>query len=155
MSRILALTIHQPWAWCIVAGVKDFENRDWKPPADLSWVAIHAGVRPKTKHSLNPNTCTINSICRMRQTLREEEMADVPDISELDFGAIVGAARIAGIHERGTPCDSPWRNDAAFGWRLADAVKLERPIPCKGKQGLWALSGFDRQTLRAAVMGAR
>lgn len=30
-----ALTIHQPWAGLIVAGVKDVENRTWSPPSTI------------------------------------------------------------------------------------------------------------------------
>ena len=40
----LALSIMQPWAWLIVNGHKDTENRDW-PTRFRGVVAIHAGKR--------------------------------------------------------------------------------------------------------------
>ena len=44
----LALSVRQPWAWAIVPGGKDFENRDWRKPnpglAFRGRVAIHAST---------------------------------------------------------------------------------------------------------------
>jgi hypothetical protein len=46
-----ALTIRQPYAWLIVSGYKDIENRSWKPAAarigQRFW--IHASQRRLTK----------------------------------------------------------------------------------------------------------
>jgi ASCH domain len=30
LTRLLALSVRQPWAWLIVNGVKDNENRSWR-----------------------------------------------------------------------------------------------------------------------------
>ena len=38
-----ALTVHQPWAWCVANGHKDVENRSWQT-AHRGWLAIHAGA---------------------------------------------------------------------------------------------------------------
>lgn len=40
----MALSIMQPWAWLIVNGHKDIENRDW-PTKFRGPVAIHAGKK--------------------------------------------------------------------------------------------------------------
>ena len=46
-----ALTIWQPWASLIIAGVKPYEFRGWYPPASIIGrrIAIHAGARPVRK----------------------------------------------------------------------------------------------------------
>ena len=31
-SKHRALTVHAPWAWAIIHGGKDIENRSWCPP---------------------------------------------------------------------------------------------------------------------------
>lgn len=41
-----ALTVHQPWADLIIAGVKDTENRTWPPPSTVELplrIGVHAG----------------------------------------------------------------------------------------------------------------
>jgi len=42
---LLALTLWQPWAWCIAHATKRVENREWPPPETLLGhrFAIHAG----------------------------------------------------------------------------------------------------------------
>ena len=40
----LALSIQQPWAWLIVNGFKDVENRDW-PTKIRGIVGVHAGKK--------------------------------------------------------------------------------------------------------------
>ena len=35
----IALSIRQPWAWLIVNGYKDIENRDWKTHYRGRWMA--------------------------------------------------------------------------------------------------------------------
>lgn len=39
---MLALSIRQPWAWLIINGGKDIENRDW-PTKFRSRILVHAG----------------------------------------------------------------------------------------------------------------
>lgn len=41
---MLTLSIQQPWAWAIVNGHKDIENRSW-PTAVRGLVLVHAGKR--------------------------------------------------------------------------------------------------------------
>ncbi len=42
-----ALSIQQPWAWLILHGGKDIENRSWKLPKAMvgQRIYIHAGKR--------------------------------------------------------------------------------------------------------------
>lgn len=41
-----AISINQPWAWCIVNGYKPIENRDWATQF-RGTVLIHAGKKFK------------------------------------------------------------------------------------------------------------
>lgn len=49
-----ALTIWQPWASMIMAGVKPFEFRSWRPPRATigQRIVIHAGARPVSPRQL-------------------------------------------------------------------------------------------------------
>ena len=44
----IALAVQQPWAWLIVNGIKDVENRNWPLPEKYlgQLVLIHASARP-------------------------------------------------------------------------------------------------------------
>ena len=49
---VKALSIQQPWAWLIVNGHKDIENRDWRTNF-RGPVAIHAGKKIETYQTLH------------------------------------------------------------------------------------------------------
>jgi hypothetical protein len=51
LSKLRALTIRQPWAWLIVNGYKDIENRSWQT-RHRGALLIHAGA---SKSDLNKN----------------------------------------------------------------------------------------------------
>lgn len=77
---------------------------------------------------------------------------------------IVGAMRVAGAYEYGVnsrpfgdfvlgPDTRIW----AFGpwcWVVDAVVELDQPIPCKGKQGLWAVPAEHVPAIEAAILSA-
>lgn len=135
-----ALTVQQPWAWAIVHGGKDVENRTqaWGYRGEL---LIHAGgridVRGMTSHLVNH---------AMRARRRETRMDDEP---VLHRGAILGLVDLIGAHTAHEGCcDSDWAEQAypehggstrhdVVHLELADPRPLEQPIPCRGQLGLW------------------
>ena len=63
----------------------------------------------------------------------------VPDLKTLDDSAICGVARVVDIV---TKSRSKWfwhpdDGSTNYGWVLADAIALKKPIPCNGWLGLW------------------
>ena len=113
-----ALSVRQPWAFLIVNGLKDIENRTWHTNF-RGRVLIHAGK------TLDP-TDTIAREC--------EEMGIIlPSDDELALGGIVGIATVVDCVERSA---SPWYN-GPFGFVLADSKPLPF-FPLRGK-----LSFFD------------
>jgi hypothetical protein len=82
-KKMKALSIKQPWAWLIVAGHKDIENRDWRSDnPGLKYrgeVLIHTGLRMDDDWS----AFGIPEICR-----------HVPADEDLPRGGIVGIAEI-------------------------------------------------------------
>lgn len=134
-----AMTIWQPYASLIAAGVKRFETRSFRPPAALigQRIAIHAAARPCRTAEL---TTAANFLVLQR--------IGVPET--LPRGVVVATAILDSVHRAedirgtlsaeelavggwyGTP-EKPQR----FGWLLRDVVKLDQPVPAKGKQGWW------------------
>ena len=114
-----ALTIRQPWVHAILREGKNIENRTWQVDY-RGWIAIHAAA-VRAPNAMYPRGVR------------------VPDLNTLDYGAICGVARVVDIV---TASRSKWftgRDDdkVNFGWVLEDVIALKKPIPCKGRLGLW------------------
>ena len=118
-----ALSIRQPWAWLIVNGHKDIENRSW-PTKFRGRVLIHAsqGMTRAEYDDVDDwlhfgGPSTLPNI-------------DMPPRAQLERGGIVGVATI-------TDCvpparkSSPWHMEGAFGFQIADARSLPF-VECKG-----------------------
>lgn len=119
MGDMKVISIRQPWAWLIVAGHKDIENRDW-PTKVRGRVAIHAG-------KYRPQAGEIAEI--------EKEFGVKINPAELKYGGIIGTAEIVDCVE---DHDSCWFF-GEFGFVLADA----RPgafLPCQGKLGFFEVA---------------
>lgn len=127
------LTIRQPFAWVIIEGLKDIENRSWRPPSDIigQRIAIHAG-KQWHKQGL--------------QWVETELGLRVP--RGLIRGAIIGTAEIVGVVEAS---ESPWFI-GPLGWVLANPVRCA-PVPMRGKLGLWKCPEFTEQSSPAIMMG--
>lgn len=83
-----ALSIKQPWAWLIVNGIKDIENRTWKTKFRGKFL-VHASKGVDVK--------------RYNELL--DKGVKLPPISEFKRGGIVGEAEIVDCVEKS---DSPW-----------------------------------------------
>jgi len=113
-----ALTIHQPWASLITAGIKDVENRRWVT-GHRGPLWIHAGKA--TDHS--------------RPAVEARRLMGEPD---LPAGAVIGWVTVSDVVVRHET--SPWAEDGYWHWVLTDPHPLPEPIPYRGAQGLWNLN---------------
>ena len=132
-----ALTIRQPWVHAILREGKNIENRTWQR-SFRGWLAIHAAARP-----------SLDAV--FPRSVR------VPDLDTLDYGAICGVARVVDIV---TASRSKWftgRDDGKvnFGWVLEDVIALKKPIPCKGRLGLWDVPPKVLRELRRQLPRSR
>lgn len=114
-----ALSIKQPWAWLIVHGYKDVENRGWPTPI-RERVLVHA-----------PRTIDHNAYGYVH--LRAPELLDVvPSSHELLVGGIVGDVQVTGCVRRS---DSRWF-EGPFGFLLA-APTVRPFLPLRGALGFF------------------
>lgn len=108
------LSIRQPWAWAIVTGRKDIENRKWNTKIRGN-VLIHAGLKVDPYGMEYLKSLGI----------------DVP--KDLPTGAIVGHVHIIDVV---TSSDSKYFF-GPYGFVLLNAFEFEPTIPCKGKLGFF------------------
>lgn len=120
-----ALTLWQPWASLVAAGIKRTETRRWKTPY-RGPLAIHAAkFMPRKLDEL---------------WVREAERRLDCSLDELPRGAVVALARLVEIvpSEDARAAPDPWGDYAAgrWVWRLA-CIEPTEPILVRGYQRLW------------------
>jgi len=111
---LFALSIRQPWAWLIVNGFKDIENRGWRTKF-RGPLLIHAGkLMDDMSLEMIVNHYRIEGV--------------VPSRVKFDVGGIVG---VSNLLDCVTKSESKWFH-GPFGFQLADS----RPLPftlCRGR----------------------
>ena len=116
-----ALSIRQPWAWLIVNGYKDIENRTW-PTRFRGRVYVHA---PKL-----PDPGWFPALAAEVQA----RQIDVP--ANLALGALVGEVDIVGCV---TESPSRWFV-GPYGFNLSNPLAYDAPVPCRGKLGIFEVT---------------
>lgn len=106
-----ALSIRQPWAWLIVNGYKDIENRKWKTNHRGKFL-IHAAI-----------IIDEDAVSNFRQFRK-----DIPLPTAFETGGIVGMAEITNCVELSA---SPWFQ-GPYGFELKNADTLPFK-PYKGR----------------------
>jgi hypothetical protein len=121
-----ALSIRQPWAWLIVQGHKDIENRTWST-GTRGPVLIHA--------SKGMTQTEYEDVCAFlaRDPRLKHLNAALPAPADLERGGIIGRAEIVDCVKHSL---SPWFM-GEFGFVIRNAT----PLPFRAFSG--ALQFFD------------
>jgi hypothetical protein len=119
------ISIRQPWAWAIIWGGKDVENRTWTT-GYRGPVAIHASA------SFDTNAVLPKGV-------------RPPSRDQLDRGAIIGVVELAQVVDRSS---SRWFQ-GPYGFVLRKKRPLSKAIRCNGRLRLW------RPTARQARLIAK
>lgn len=137
-----AITVTQPWAGLLVAGIKPIENRPRQIIALRSIpirLAIHASrevdesafdkiaeIDPGLRIAFDTKNW-IDRLCRITSAvLGVARCYDVVDESSI--------SRVVEEHQR-------WFF-GKYGYLLDEAVTLKTPVLCRGMLGLWTLPGY-------------
>lgn len=112
-----ALSIQQPWAWLLVNGHKDVENRSW-PTAYRGPLLIHAGKKFDDEGW---------AYVRFRHP-----GVEMPALGSFQMGGVVGIARLVDCVRES---ESPWFF-GPYGFVLADAHEIPF-LPMRGQLGLF------------------
>jgi hypothetical protein len=120
-----ALSIRQPWAWLIVNGGKDIENRGWNTSFRGQFL-IHA-AKGMTRDEYDDALDFADEVTVGRPR--------APAYEALDRGGIVGVARLVDVlSPKGQRYG--WHVPGQFGFVLRDVRPLPF-LPCKGALGFW------------------
>jgi hypothetical protein len=133
---VICLSVRQPWASLIIAGIKDVENRTWQTHY-RGKLLIHAGKQhdrnavPCIEHCNRPacDGCPL-------EVSRQQEVVGL----DLPHGAIIGEVELVACIKLTT---GPWVNPGCWQWVLALPKKYDKPIPYKGKLGLFEVKDAD------------
>jgi len=118
-----ALSVRQPWAWLIVNGYKDIENRGWRT-SYRGRIYVHAGKKFSDNEWIGTEA---------------EKYLCAGGPGRLFYGAIIGEVTIVDCV---TESDSPWF-EGPIGWVLRDPVAYEHPILMRGRLGLFEVELDD------------
>ena len=133
-----AITVRQPWAWAILHGGKDVENRTRNIAGSYRGpLVIHAGLAEFEKHNM------------ASRALRKAHGGEVPTV--VDFGAALGVVDLVEVHngdciaietyregfEQRIEMCSPWAEGNRHHLVLANPRPFVKPIAHRGWLGLW------------------
>jgi hypothetical protein len=121
MANPKILTVRHPWAWAIIHGGKDIENRSWVPTGGYRGpVIIHAGrALDREDYDLVAKLCT----------------SDVPehDLFWENRGKIIGMVNVVDCVQEHS---SPWAEGGSWHWVLEDPVPAKHSLFVRGQLGL-------------------
>ena len=128
-----ALTVKQPWAWAIMHGGKDVENRS-RPTKHRGQLYIHAG-KTHSQEGIDflrargqwpaPTAGTLGMVIGT---------VDVIDCHHADACWTGSVDKDDNVHEE--HC-SDWAMEGHYHWVLANPRPLATPFPMQGKLGIW------------------
>lgn len=126
LHELRAISIRQPWAWLIVHGPKNFENREWatqNPGRKVRGrVLIHAS-----------QGMTWDEYYSGRIVALDAEFTGLPPFEQLQRGGIVGVVELVDWLDY-APRENPWAFTSGFVLRHPQPLTF---IPCKGALGFF------------------
>jgi hypothetical protein len=139
-----AISLHQPWASLVALGIKKYETR--------SWTTEYRGklLICSTKKVYKPNIDLINRIFDLTKIgtfnrTRLDFLGKNTKYTEfLPLGRVLCVVDLVDCSKIGSQSDvseleqlcDDWQA-GRYAWKLSNHITLPRPIPIKGKHGLW------------------
>ena len=118
------LSVRQPYAWAIIKGAKDVENRT-RMSHYVGRLHIHASKKEWTDRV---DDCVARVAGHFGVPV-SEMLDDYRRHVSRGLGAIIGSVHMSGCVEHH---DSEWFRKDMYGYLLRDPKPLRKPIPCKG-----------------------
>lgn len=140
--KIKCLSVKQPWAGLLVAGIKTVENRTWMREAQ-GQIAICASEKPEhkdvfreVKHKLNKlgipypaELCGINGVC-------VGVVEHVGTAWLKDGKPWTDVPKNKGLMRLSPDALRVWWDDEQYGWVMR-TPKIIEPVPVKGQLGIY------------------
>jgi hypothetical protein len=139
-----ALTVRHPWAWAIIEGGKDVENRSRKTNY-RGPLYIHAAQAMDFDAFMDK--ALVNAEVAYFASQGSGPFGEIAPIDLSTCGMVLGTVDLIDCHPStecfhfGEPACSPWafREPDLYHWVLANPRPLEIPFDAKGKLGIWNL----------------
>jgi hypothetical protein len=152
MTRMLALTVWQPWASLILIGAKPYEFRSWPAPraARGKRIAIHAGARKVSRNEVNELIIRLSGRDAWTTALKPKQAMVLLDGcatgAPLPLSCILATAILSDCVRADTIMgefgaiqnDSDRGKHFNWAWKLDDIQAVPGFPPARGAQGLWA-----------------
>jgi len=136
-SPLKAITVYPQWAWAIMHGGKDVENRSWNTH-QRGIVAVHASI-PKPRKKYEEDRREIN---------RKSPRAQLPAFEELSNNAIVGLVEITDCRKS---AKSKWYYHGNKAFMLARPTPLKTPITHSGGLSFWKVPSAKLKKIAAQL----
>jgi len=136
---MMALSIKQPWAWLIVQGHKDVENRTWST-SFRGRMFVHAGLRQDShayRLGYDPDEYIGYRLGRLRAY--DAWVAAHP----LARGYLIGEVTLVDCV---SDSNSEWF-EGPYGFVLADPVAYDQPVPYRGQLGFFEVLRMEEARL--------
>mgnify|MGYP000903922285 CR=1 FL=1 len=143
------LSVKQPFAYLLCAGIKDIENRSWRLPEKHrnEWVLVHASKKPNADYSLS------SMLSREQYKDAENRMMGLKALfATFDNSAIIGAVKYSdcvinhpsiwaekteGVMVGHTFVYKEGKKPI-YNWVVSEAILFDKPIlNVKGKLSFW------------------
>lgn len=119
------LTIKEPWATLIIEGYKKYEFRSWKTNY-RGKILIHAGLTMEKDMSERFKDYNLN--CSKGAIIGEAQLVDCILVDKEFNKKLKEIDSI--VYGRSNHIEN-------YAWKLESIKKYDKPIPIKGKLGLW------------------
>lgn len=133
-----ALTVRHPWAWAIIHGGKDVENRS-RPTKYRGLLHIHAGK------AMDFDAFTFPALEAAEERYLWKGVAGVfGELNQIDLstcGDVIGTVEVTGCHDwrecgPGEGMCSAWAMEDYYHWELSNPQPIET-YAATGKLGIW------------------
>lgn len=146
------LTLWQPWASLIVRGLKTIETRRhnyFRAKLKGRRFYIHAGKKYARGCEIEISEYLMDS--EQGFGMNEAEVEAVFEAARGECGHVLGSARCVDVHGMGP--DDEWKalvfwDHKLWSYVLDDIIRIDKPIPAKGQQGVWRWDLRARSTVR-------
>lgn len=163
MTKIVGLTLTQPWATLMAIGAKRIETRSWQTYY-RGLVAIHAakGFPPEAREFCREDVPYFHLTETFGWEAEDLPLGAVVAVGELVDCRLTTTVKLAdvihlhsGVYEAAQDeMELGNYSPGRFAWLFRNIVAVDPTIPCRGALGLWAVSEEIQAQLAPHVRGA-
>jgi len=152
-QRTKVISVHAPWAWALMSGGKDVENRGLRFTRKvLGRVWVHASLWPGSVNEDTAGYYALHDEIHDIEYIIAQQTAERLDVKSGESfysmtppfhvvkairGHIVGSIEVYGYQTPDNPPDSPWYVPGSLAIMVRNPIPLAQPVPAKGALGWW------------------